>query len=132
MLAVCARIMTSRDYIVTAETAVGPVPKRAGSEESGGTARSAHNRRHRRHGESIRDHGGAAGDGREQYRRQVLGRHADDQGREAGRKGGEEERLLPFRTPLWLLPALVRSAGRRRYRQDRGEFQEWRAHGHTA
>jgi hypothetical protein len=34
--------------------------------------------------------------------------------------------------PLWLLPALVRSAGRHRYRQDRGEFQEWRAHGHTA
>jgi HSP20 family protein len=29
-------------------------------------------------GEGLRDHGGAAGDGREQYRRQVLRRHADD------------------------------------------------------
>src|SRR5262249_24624816 len=62
-------------------------------------------RRYRRYGKGTRDHGGAARDGREQY----LRRHADHQGREARRKGGEEERLLPLRTPLWLLPALVRS-----------------------
>src|SRR5262249_11930452 len=89
-------------------------------------------RRHRRKGEGLRDHGGTAGDGREQYRRQVLRRHADDQGREAGRKGGEEEEgLLPLRAPLWFVPAFVRSPGRRRGRQDRGKFQEWRAHRHA-
>src|SRR5262249_56506699 len=80
-------------------------------------------RRHRRKGEGLRDHGGTAGDGREQYRRQVLRRHADDQGREAGRKGGEEEGLLPLRAPLWFVPAFVRSPGRRRRRQDRGNFK---------
>jgi hypothetical protein len=34
----------------------------------------------------------------------------DDQRREEGRKGGKEEGLLPFRTSLRLVPAVIRSA----------------------
>src|SRR5262249_31903559 len=44
----------------------------------------------------------------------------------------EEEGLLPLRAPLWLVPAFVRRARRRRRRQDRGELQKRRAHGHVA
>src|SRR6476659_6749560 len=65
-------------------------------------------------GEGVRDHGGTAGDGRKQHRRQILRRHLDDQRRETGGKGREEEGLLPLRTPLWLVPAFVQRAGRRR------------------
>jgi HSP20 family molecular chaperone IbpA len=48
----------------------------------------------------------------------ILRRHADDQRREAGRQGGEEEGLLPVRAPLRRVSAFVRGAGRGRHRQD--------------
>src|SRR6516162_9735187 len=63
---------------------------------------------------------------------EISGAFAEHAERAKARKGGEEEGLLPLRAPLWFVPAFVRSPGWRRRRQDRGKFQEWRAHRHAA
>jgi len=55
--------------------------------------------------------------------------NSDDQGREAGRKRGEEEGLLSQRAPFRLIRTLLRRARQRGPQQDRGELQEGRAHG---
>ena len=45
---------------------------------------------------------------------------------------GEEKGLLSLRAPLWLFPAQLPGAGKRRYRQDRSEVRQRRAHGKIA